>query len=88
MKKIEFNIERYQEKKTTITNQRQEVVKQFVDILNEDRVKNGYKTLSSRFYAIRMSAMSLDQLRAFYGYCREGKSFSKTWWYKTNPKNY
>ena len=83
------NISRYKKKeKSKITNQRQEVVKMFVDRLNIEREKTGFKKIGASYVAVRMSSMDIGQLRAFYGYCDESQNFAKTWWWKTNPKNY
>jgi len=75
--------------KSTITNQRQEIVKMFLDRLNAARAGTKYKPLTARTVALRMQWWKTNQaLREFYGYCNEAKNFSSTWWYKTNPKNY
>lgn len=82
--------------KNGITNQRQELVKMFLDRLNASRMgqvhpvtKKPLKPLTAAFVASRMRWWKTNQdLREFYGYCNEGKNFSSTWWYKTDPKNY
>lgn len=90
MRKIIVDLSRYQpaKVKSKITNQRQEVMKMFVDRLNADRISGGYKPLRPAFYAVRMRFMDIQQLRQFYGYCDEAMSFSRTWWWATNPKNF
>jgi hypothetical protein len=75
--------------KSTITNQRQEIVKMFLDRLNAARAGTKYKQLTARTVALRMQWWKTNQaLREFYGYCNEAKNFSSTWWWMTNPKNY
>lgn len=89
MEKIKFDLSRFQKvEKSKITNQRQEVLKMFVDRLNADRVASGRKALPPAFYATKMSMLSLQDMREFYGYCNEAKNFSATWWWRTNPKNF
>lgn len=86
MKKIDFSKYQVKEVKSKITNQRQEVIKMFVDRLNAERTGK-YKPLPPAFYATRMSMLSVQELREFYGICKESKSFSACWWSRTNPKN-
>lgn len=75
--------------KSKITNQRQTIVKMFLDRLNAARSGTKYKPLTARTVALRMQWWKDNQaLREFYGYCDEAKNFSSTWWYKTDPKNY
>lgn len=75
--------------KSTITNQRQEIVKMFLDRLNAARAGTRYPPLKARTVAIRLQWWKDNQsLREFYGYCNEAKNFSSTFFWKTNPKNY
>lgn len=86
MQKIDFSKYQVKEVKSKIKSQRAEVVKMFVDRLNSDRTGK-YKPLSPAFYATRMSMLSVQELREFYGMCEENKNFSACWWWSTNPKN-
>ena len=64
--------------------QRNEVIKKFVDRLNADRRKVGFKELSPRFYAIKMAQSGLKSvwdLEWFYAYCDDAQNFSSTWWW-------
>lgn len=75
--------------KSTITNQRQEIVKMFLDRLNAARAGTKYKPLTARFVAIKLQWWKDNQsLREFYGYCNEAKNFSSTFFWMTNPQNY
>lgn len=76
------------EKKSKITNKRQELIKEFADRLNADRVSSGRKELSPKFYAVKLSTMTTDQLYGFLGDCKQAKNFSSYWWWNTNPKNF
>lgn len=73
-------------------NPRQEIIKKFVDRLNEDRKtakdKDNkpmkLKPLEPSFVASKMYDSQLNTNRAllwFYGYCDEAKNFSSTWWW-------
>jgi len=76
--------------KTNTLNERQELIKKFVDRLNLDRSNGGYKPLSPSFYASKMYDAGLNSnflLWWFWGYCNDSKNFSSTWWWSLNPKN-
>ena len=63
---------------------RQELIKMFVDKLNCDRLLGGFKTLPASFYAIKMYEAGLKSdflLWWFWGYCKDTKNFSSTWWW-------
>jgi hypothetical protein len=76
-------------RRSGISNQRQEIIKMFLDRLNAARLGTKYKPLTAKTVALRLQWWKTNQeLREFYGYCNEGKNFSSTWWYKTNPNNY
>lgn len=64
-------------------SERAEIVKKFVDRLNEDRIKSGYKPLPASVYAIKMAETGLktnSDLYWFWGFCNDAKHFSKCWW--------
>ncbi len=92
MMQIQDLIENYKVGKPTKTfqkSERAEIVKQFVDRLNADRVVMGYKPLRASFYAIKMAESGLktnSDLYWFYRYCEEAKDFSKTWWWSLKVK--
>ena len=90
---MEFDIknvlENYKVKKSDAPrSERAELVKKFVDQLNSQRVKDGYKALPASFYAIKMAQakLSTNDLYWFYRYCEEAKSFSKCWWWSLKPQ--
>jgi len=94
MKSIAFSIEERlkapkPKEKSKITNQRQEIIKMFLDRLNASREASGFKPLTPAFVGVRLRFLkSCSELRQFYGYCDEAKNFSSTWWWATNPKNF
>ena len=67
-KKPEFN---------KITNERQLVIKDFLDRLNLER--GNRKPLTPGFIASKMSMLSTRELKAFYKDCERAKHFSKYW---------
>jgi len=73
---------RYQPEKFQ-KSERAEIVKKFVDVLNDDRIKSGRKSLSASFYAIKMAEakLSTQDLYWFFAYCQESKNFSSCWWW-------
>ena len=86
MQQIDFSRYQVKEVKSKITNQRQEVLKMFVDRLNAERTGK-YKPLPAAFYAVKMSMLSVQDLREFYGYCSESKNFSACWWGSFTEQN-
>ncbi len=60
--------------RSKITNQRQELIKKFLDRLNEDRDGSKYKKISPAFVGVKMSFMSESELHRFYGYCNDAKN--------------
>lgn len=83
MKQLELGnyLERFTKPVSKISNERQEIIKQFLDALNSDR--KGYKPLSPAFISMKMSDAGLKSnhdLYMFLGRCREAKSFGACWW--------
>lgn len=60
-----------------ITNERQSIVKQFVDEINQEREKEKMKPLTSRYIAIKLGILkSNDELYQFLSECRDYKKRS------------
>ena len=71
-------------------NQRNELMKKFVDRLNAGRIASGFPPMNPGFIASKMYRAGLKQdweLRWFYVYCDEDKNFNSTWWWSLDPKN-
>ncbi len=69
---------------------RQELIKKFVDRLNEDRIASKMTPLPPHIYAIKMyqSGLKTDFLLWwFYGYCNDARDFSKCWWWSLKADN-
>lgn len=73
--------------KTKITSERQEIVKMFLEKLNEDRGK--LKLLTPAFISMKMADAGLksnQDLYQFYAECKERKNFGKYWWWSLKAK--
>lgn len=74
-------------KKSKITNQRQEVVKEFLDILNSQR-GGQFKPLTPARLGVMFRFMSTGELIAFLANCKDAKNFSSFfWWSFKSVKN-
>lgn len=68
--------------KSKITNERQSIIKEFVDEINKERINTKYKLVSGSSIAIKLSVLKTKQeLHEFLSECRDYKnrngSFSK-----------
>ena len=71
-------------------SRREEIINNFIEILNADRECAGYKKLSAGFYVSKMARAGIkseSQLDWFYRYCEDAKNFSSTWWWSLDSKN-
>jgi hypothetical protein len=76
------------EKKEIPLYPRQEIIKMFVDRLNNERGE-GYKPLGASFIASKMYQAGLKDevdLWWFWGFCRDASHFSKCWWFSLKWK--
>jgi len=73
--------------KSKITNQRQELIGMFVDRLNLDR-KPPYKPLTAPRVGMMLAALDTRELYVFLAELKQSKHFSKSFWWRINPKNY
>jgi hypothetical protein len=65
-------------------SERAEIVKKFVDRLNQERTFAGFNPLKPSVYAIKMADAGLktnQDLYWFYRYCDDAKSFGKCFWW-------
>ena len=65
---------------TKITNERQLVLKEFLDILNAER-KPPYKPLSPARLGMMMRFMTTSQMKTFLADCKYSNNFSKYFWW-------
>lgn len=74
-----------QETKRTRRTERGDLLDLFLNRLNPERTRSGYKPLSvaflSRFFSERH--MSVPQIYQFYRDCERANDFSKYFWYMT-----
>lgn len=84
MQEIKDVLKEYKIKKTVLTNNRQSLLKDFVDNLNLERVGTKYKPLTGKVVAIKLFHLSEFDLSAFYSMCKDYQrrhgSFSKYFW--------
>jgi len=69
MKKISEIQPSFLKKETTITNERQLLIKDFLVKINAERKGTKYKPLSARAVAIKLSHLSEFDLKYFYKQC-------------------
>lgn len=67
--------------KKGITNERQYVLKQFLETLNLDR-KPPYKPLTPARLGMMLRFLDTSHLKSFLGECRDAKNFSKYFWWR------
>ena len=63
-----------------ITNERQLILKDFLDILNPARKSTGYKPLTGAGIGVKLAHMSNQDLKWFYKKCCNAKSFGGCFW--------
>lgn len=82
MELIKNKFEKYKiPEKKTITNERQLLIKDFLDKLNSER-EPPYKPLSPARVGMLLRYCTNQQLKQFYSDCNYAKHFSKYFWYK------
>lgn len=77
--------ERQPVKVKTITNERQDIIRQFVEEINKERIGTKFKPLTGRAVAIKLGMIKTNQgLYEFFSICRDYKnrngSFGKRFW--------
>jgi hypothetical protein len=77
MKKLDLS--QYKIKKSTITNERQLIMKEFLDILNADR--KDYPPLRPSRLGVMFRHTTTSQMKQFMGECKYAKNFSKFFWW-------
>lgn len=84
MEKINFS--KYQIKKPeTKLNERQALLKEFLDTLNADR-KPPYKPLTPARLGMMLRFVKTKDLHAFLADCKYATNFSKYFWYSFKKK--
>lgn len=67
------------------TSERAEYVQFFADTINATRT-GVHKPLPIKFYAVKLSHLSVQDLHSFKRQCLEAKSFSKYFWFALKPQ--
>lgn len=81
------DIAKYQQVKTKL-NERQSLIKEFLDRLNAERDSSKFKPLSAARIAMLLAPISTKDLYVFLGSCKDAQSFSKYFWWSVNPKKH
>lgn len=62
-------------KKSTITSERQSIIKQFVDEINKERINTKWKPITARAVAIKLGTLKSNrELYEFLSECRDYKA--------------
>lgn len=87
-----MNLKNYtapQIKKSKITNSRQHAISLFVERINTEREKNGYKKLPPKFFAVKMGHVKTSELHWFFQTCDNYKGdFSQAWFGMLKTKTF
>lgn len=86
IKKITYDLSRFQKPTTKATSERAELIERFVIRLNNSRKAAGYKPLGAGFYASKMSHIATGELHFFYKKLDQSDNFSALWWHYCKPK--
>lgn len=64
-----------EKEKSRITNERQEIISQFVDEINKERINTKFKPVTGRGIAMKLSILKTNfELRQFYSECLDYKN--------------
>jgi len=78
-----MDLSKYEVKKNkSITNERQLILKEFLDILNPPRIKDGFPPLAPQRLGVMFAGISNHDLKIFMADCRYAKNFAKYFWWK------
>lgn len=86
MEKLDFS--KYQPKppvKSKISNERQEILKEFLTILNS-AVKPPYKPMTPARLGMMLAPVKTKELYVFLADCKYASNFSKYFWYSFKSK--
>ena len=64
-------------KESKIRNERQLVLKDFLDKLNRDRERSGFKPYTPAYLGMKLAHLTLEDMYFFLSECRHAKNFSK-----------
>lgn len=80
MELLKNKFQNYQIKpKLTITNERQLIIKDFLDQLNAER--GSYPPIKPSRLGVMFQHMTTSQLKTFYARCKDANHFSKFFWF-------
>ena len=70
-----------------ITNERQLVLKDIIELLTNDRINKKMKPLPAKFYAVKMAHLSVQDLYYLLSLCKQSDNFGKCWWGSLKSSN-
>ena len=73
----EKKVEKTEVKPSKISNERQLVLKDFLDRLNPPRIKAGYKPYKPAYMGMKLSHLNTQDLYFFLSECKHANNFSK-----------
>ena len=75
-----LDLSKYKIQKSKITNERQLILKEFLDRLNADR--KDYPPIKPARLGMMMRFMTVGQMKQFYAELNYCKNFSKSFWFR------
>jgi len=81
-----FQEYKIKEVKSTITNERADLVRQFLEALNRERLGSPYKPLTARGVAVKVGHIPTQDLYYFLKKCQEARSFGECFFYQLKVK--
>lgn len=73
--------------RTGANSERATILQEFLEILNSER-KPPYKPLTPARLGMMLAALDTRELYVFLAELKQSKHFSKSFWWRMNPKNY
>ena len=64
----------YLDRPSKINNERQEILSQFVEAINTERIDTKFKPIQSRAVAIKLGHVKTKDLWSFYSQCKDYKA--------------
>lgn len=83
MQKLSINSDRFKKKPVKSSrSERAELIGQFLDRLNKDRLGTKFKPLTASRLGFMLCHMSVKELYLFLGQCKDAKHFSKYFFWR------
>jgi len=76
------NLLKKKEEFKKITNERQLILKDFLEKINPFRINAKYKPLTPQALGVKLSHINTEDLKIFFRMCKRANNFSKYFWWK------